>query len=133
MSVKWNRFERALRGPAAGFFVDCVMPRYFFRIRNGRYSGASERGIELADHNAAWEELTRSCADMIGGICRKLGQNTQWELELLDESKHPVFRICLVANSLDDNSKTVVKKRPASAERSDETKAVSRRKPARHW
>ena len=102
------------------------MPRYFFRIRNGRYSGASERGIELADHNAAWEELTRSCADMIGGICRKLGQNTQWELELLDESKHPVFRICLVADSLDDQSKAAVRKRRPRAERSEQTKASSR-------
>ena len=110
------------------------MPRYFFRIRNGRYSGASEHGVELADRNAAWQELTRSCADMIGGICRKLGQNTQWELELLDERKQPVFRICLVADSLDDNSKPTVskptvKKRQPYAERSEETKAVSRRKP----
>ena len=80
------------------------MPRYFFRIRNGRYSGASEHGVELADHNAAWQELTRSCADMVGGICRKLGQNAQWEMELLDERKQPVFRICLVADSLDDHS-----------------------------
>jgi hypothetical protein len=105
------------------------MPRYFFRIRNGRYSGASEHGVELADRNAAWQELTRSCADMIGGICRKLGQNTQWELELLDERKQPVFRICLVADSLDDNSRPAVKKRQPCAERSEETKAVSRRKP----
>ena len=87
------------------------MPRYFFRIRNGRYSGASEKGIELADSNAAWEEMTRSCADMVGGICRKLGQNTQWEMELLDERKEPVFRICLVADSLGNNPKPAAKKR----------------------
>jgi hypothetical protein len=87
------------------------MPRYFFRIRNGRYSGASERGVELADDNAAWQELTRSCADMIGGICRKLGQNAQWEMELLDERKQPVFRICLVADSPDNGAKPGAKKR----------------------
>ncbi len=75
------------------------MPLYFFRIRNGRYSGASAHGIELADHNAAWQELTSSCADMVGGICRKLGRDTQWEMELLDERKQPVFRISLVADS----------------------------------
>jgi hypothetical protein len=51
------------------------MPRYFFRIRNGRYSGASEHGVELADHNAAWAELTRSCANIVSGICRKLVGN----------------------------------------------------------
>jgi hypothetical protein len=75
------------------------MPLYFFRIRNGRYSGASEHGIELADANAAWQELTSSCADMVGGICRKLGQDTQWEMEMLDEQKRPVFRISLVADT----------------------------------
>ena len=107
------------------------MPRYFFRIRNGRYSGVSEHGVELADHDAAWRELTRSCADMVSGICRKLGQNTQWEMELLDERKQPVFRICLVADSPDNHSKAVVKKRRPCTERSKETKAGSRPAPTR--
>jgi uncharacterized protein DUF6894 len=93
------------------------MPLYFFRIRNGRYSGASEHGIELADHNAAWQELTSSCADMVGGICRKLGRDTQWEMELLDERKQPVFRISLVADSPDNGgSKSSAKQ--SRAERS---------------
>src|SRR5579863_4109851 len=105
------------------------MPLYFFRIRNGRYSGASEHGIELPDHNAAWQELTSSCADMVGGICRKLGRDTQWEMELLDERKQPVFRICLVADSLDDQSKAAVRKRRPRAERSKQTKASSRPTP----
>jgi hypothetical protein len=76
------------------------MPLYYFRIRNGRYSGASERGIELADRDAAWRQLTSACADMVGGICRKLGQDTQWEMELLDEGKRPIFRISLASDSL---------------------------------
>jgi hypothetical protein len=78
------------------------MPLYFFRIRNGRYSGASDQGIELADRDAAWNELTSVCADMIGGISRKLKQNSEWAMELLDESRRPVFRIRLVAESLDE-------------------------------
>jgi len=77
------------------------MPLYFFRIRNGRYSGASDQGIELADRDAAWRELTSVCADIVGGISRKLKQNSQWEMELLDESKRPVFRVRLVAEALD--------------------------------
>jgi len=77
------------------------MPLFFFRIRNGRYSGASDSGIELADRDAAWRELTSVCADIVGGISRKLKQNSQWEMELLDESGRPVFRIRLVAESLD--------------------------------
>jgi hypothetical protein len=77
------------------------MPLYFFRIRNGRYSGASDEGTELADRDAAWNELTSVCADIVGGISRKLKEDSQWEMELLDESKQPVFRIRLVAESLD--------------------------------
>jgi hypothetical protein len=77
------------------------MPLYFFRIRNGRYSGASDQGIELADRDAAWNELTSTCTGMVGGISRKLQQDSEWAMELLDESKRPVFRIRLVAESLD--------------------------------
>jgi hypothetical protein len=77
------------------------MPLYFFRIRNGRYSGASSQGTEFADRDAAWHELTSVCANLVGGISRKLKPNSEWEMELLDESKHPVFRIRLVAESMD--------------------------------
>ena len=77
-----------------------IMPLYFYRIRNGRYSGASEHGTECADRNAAWHALTSTCADMAAGISRKLRQNSEWQMELLDEAKKPVFRIRLIAESL---------------------------------
>jgi hypothetical protein len=80
------------------------MPLYFFRIRNGRYSGASDHGTECADHDAAWKELTNVCADMASGISRKLKQNSEWHLELLDESRRPVFRIRIVGETLDEHT-----------------------------
>jgi hypothetical protein len=58
-------------------------------------------GTELADHIAAWKELTSVCGDMVGSISRKLQQNSEWQMELLDESKRPLFRIHIVAESLD--------------------------------
>jgi hypothetical protein len=82
------------------------MPLYFFRIRNGLHSGASEQGIELANRDAAWQELTSVCSNLIGEICRKLKQNSQWEMELLDESKRPVFRIRLGAEFADGRRPT---------------------------
>ena len=78
-----------------------AMPLYFFRIQNGEYSGASDLGTEIADHDAAWKELTRVCASLAGGISRKLKENSEWQMELLDEAKKPVFRIRIVAESLD--------------------------------
>lgn len=76
------------------------MPLYFFRIRNGRYSGASDYGTECADRDAAWRELTTVCADMASGISRKLAENSEWHLELLDEAKQPVFRIRIVGETI---------------------------------
>ena len=77
------------------------MPLFYFRIRTGRYSGESSHGIELAGQDAAWEELTSVCGDMIGSIARHLAENAEWEMELLDESRKPVFRIRLIAESFE--------------------------------
>jgi hypothetical protein len=76
------------------------MPLYFFRIGNGRYSGAADCGTELPDHAAAWQELTKVCGDLAGSISRNLKQNHEWQMELLDESKKAVFRIRLVGETL---------------------------------
>ena len=76
------------------------MPLYFFRISHGRYSGASDHGSEFESRDAAWAEMTKVCGNLLGGISRSLKQNAEWHMELLDESKKPVFRIRLVAESL---------------------------------
>jgi hypothetical protein len=80
------------------------MALYFFRIRNGRYSGASEIGSECADRAEAWKELTNVCADIAGGISKKLRENSEWHMEMLDEQKQPVFRIRIVAETLDQSA-----------------------------
>ena len=45
--------------------------------------------------------MTRVCGDLVGGIARKLKPQTEWRMELLDESRKPVFRIRVVAETLD--------------------------------
>ena len=76
------------------------MPQYFFRISHGSYSGASDQGSEFESREAAWTEMTRVCASLVGTISRSLKQNAEWRMELLDEGKRPVFRIRLVAETL---------------------------------
>ncbi len=76
------------------------MPQYFFRISHGRYSGASNQGSEFESREAAWTEMTKVCANLVGSISRGLRQNSEWHMELLDESEKPVFRIRLVAETL---------------------------------
>ena len=77
------------------------MPLYFFSIPKGCYAGSSDCGTEFADRDAAWNGLTGIYSDMVGGISRKLEENGEWQMELLDASKKPVFRIRLVAETLD--------------------------------
>jgi len=74
------------------------VPTFSFRTQNGDNSSTSIE-CELADTRAAWAEMTKVCGDLIGGAARKLEQNAKWQIELLDESKQPVFRIRLVAET----------------------------------
>ena len=77
------------------------MPIFFFSVRNGEQAGAFIDGTEFPDRNAAWKEMTGVCSDVVGDISRELAENAEWRMELLDESRKPVFRIRLVAETLD--------------------------------
>ena len=79
--------------------MSSMMSLYFFRISQGRYSGASDQGTEFASPEDAWSEMTKVCANLVGGISRSLQQDGEWHLELLNEARNPVFRIRLVAES----------------------------------
>ena len=76
------------------------MSLYFFRIKNGPYCGTSNN-FEAVDRGAAWAEMTKVSGDLVGGIARHLAQGSEWQMELLDETKKPVFKIRLVAETLD--------------------------------
>jgi hypothetical protein len=76
------------------------MPQYFFRISQGRYAGASVQGIEFESHEAAWSEMRRICADLLGSVAHGLKQDAEWRMELLDAASKPVFRVRLVAESI---------------------------------
>jgi hypothetical protein len=70
---------------------------YLFRISHGGYAGASDQPYDFEDREAAWTEMTAVCANLVSAISRSLKQNADWQMELLDETKRPVFR--LVAES----------------------------------
>ena len=80
--------------------MSSIMALYFFRISQGRYSGASDHGSEFESREAAWAEMTKVCANLVGGISRSLKQGSEWRMELLDEAKQPVFRIRLMAEAM---------------------------------
>ncbi len=80
------------------------MALYFFQISHGRYSGASDQPYEFETRDLAWSEMTAVCADLLGGISRRLRPDAEWQMELLDDAKRPVFRIRLVAESFGEPS-----------------------------
>ena len=84
------------------------MSLYFFRISHGRYSGASDLGTEFESREDAWAEMTKVCANLLGGISRSLKQNAEWHMELLDDARKPVFRIRLVAETVGQHPQTPV-------------------------
>jgi hypothetical protein len=53
------------------------------------------------EHDAAWTEMTKVFSDLVGSISRNLKQNTERQMELLDEAKKPLFYIRLVAETLE--------------------------------
>jgi hypothetical protein len=55
--------------------------------------------------------LTNVCGDTIGTIARQLAEDAEWQMELLDESKRPVFRIRLTAGSFKPVSRTIEENR----------------------
>jgi hypothetical protein len=76
------------------------MPRYYFRIAHGNYSGTSDVGFDLVDEAEAWKEMTKVCGDLVSGITRALKPSSDWQMELLDDGKKPLFRIRLLAEKV---------------------------------
>jgi hypothetical protein len=76
------------------------MPLYFFRISHAHYAGASDQGTQFENREAAWAEMTKVCGNLLGSISRSVKQNAEWQMEMLDETRKPVFRIRLVAESI---------------------------------
>lgn len=76
------------------------MPLYFFKISHGRFAGASDQGSEFDTREAAWAEMAKVSGNLLGSIARSLKQDAEWQMELIDEARKPVFRIRLIAESV---------------------------------
>jgi len=77
------------------------MSVFFFSVRDGGHDGVCNDGAEFPNRNAAWKGMTGVCSDMIGDISRTLVENAEWRMDLLDETRKPVFRIRLIAETLE--------------------------------
>jgi hypothetical protein len=76
------------------------MPRYYFNISQGKYAGAPQVALDCEDDDAAWKEMTKVGGDLVADVVREFAQDTNWQIETLDEAKKVLFRISLLAESL---------------------------------
>ena len=76
------------------------MPNYYFRISSGEFSGGSDLPTVLSGLEAAWEEITRISADLLPSVSRKMKPDAEWQMELLDEAKKPLYRIRLLTETI---------------------------------
>jgi hypothetical protein len=84
------------------------MPRYYFQIAHGHDLGAHGASFNAVDREAAWIEMTRVCSDLIRSATRDLTQNSEWKLELLSDTKKPLFRIRITAETIDALTKSKI-------------------------
>jgi len=77
------------------------MPNYYFRISSGQFSGGSDLPTALSDLDAVWDEITRISADLLPSISRKMKPAAEWQMEVLDEAKKPVYRIRLLTETIE--------------------------------
>ena len=81
------------------------MSSYFIRVSHDNFYGVSDNGFDFADRDAAWAEMTQVCGDLVGSISRSLKQNAEWHMELLDESKKPLFRMSIGGRGIELGSR----------------------------
>jgi hypothetical protein len=46
-------------------------------------------------------ESSPACGDLVGCVARNLKENAEWQMELLDQSSRPIFRVRMVAEKPD--------------------------------
>jgi hypothetical protein len=76
------------------------MPRFTFRVQQGELCESPPIEDVLNDSCAARKAALDICADLAKDIVSGLREDSEWRLEVLDQSGKPVFRLRLLAEAL---------------------------------
>jgi hypothetical protein len=77
------------------------MPRYFFNV-NGAVHSSDDDGEEFPDDKAAWKEATLVAGEMFRDIDGKFQPGQEWNLEVTDAERRPLYRIAIKGNKCRD-------------------------------
>jgi hypothetical protein len=69
------------------------VPRYFFNVTQGDLPREADEGMDLPNDEAAWEEATTACGEMIKELDGKLKAGPEWRMEVTDASGGVVYRL----------------------------------------
>ena len=92
------------------------MPRFIFQVQQGKFPEIPAIEDILCDSYAARKAALGICADLAKDIVNRLTDDSEWRLDVLDESGKPVFRLRLLAESLDKTAQSpfAISPRPIS-------------------
>ena len=77
------------------------MPRFVFQVQPGQFPEHPAIEDEFCDGHAARKAALGICADLAKDIVVGLTEDTEWRLEVLNEAGQAVFRLRLVAETLE--------------------------------
>ena len=75
------------------------MPRYFFNVHH-HSQGRDTEGEELPDDAAAWREATIITGELFKGIDGGFQPGQQWQLEVTDARRNPIYILRIIAEEM---------------------------------
>jgi hypothetical protein len=77
------------------------MPLYFFSVSHGQKPTLPRPGLEFPDDEAAWEEATTACGEMIRDLDGDLKAGPEWRMEVTNETGDVIYRLRFSAEAYD--------------------------------
>jgi hypothetical protein len=81
------------------------MPRFIFKVQQSKVPEVAAIEDSLCDSYAARKAALGIYADLAKDVVNRLMEDSEWRLDVLDESGKPVFRLRLLAESLDKTAR----------------------------
>ncbi|MGM4893105.1 DUF6894 family protein [Tardiphaga sp. 709] len=69
------------------------MPLYSFNIIEPNRIRMAAISLELESDEAAWEEATMTCSELMKGFNGGFRPGDEWRLEVLDASEQPLYSV----------------------------------------
>jgi hypothetical protein len=80
------------------------MPRYFFNVIQGKLPSKADEGMDLPDDDAAWEEATTACGEIIKDLDGKLKARPEWEMTVTNEAGDKLYCLRFSAETFEKKS-----------------------------